>query len=498
MFLVKDKMSAAKKRKVYSKEVMQQALDAVHSGTSLNAASRAFNVPRSSLHSKVANKYSKSTTGPPTIFSQEEENALANWILQMSKRGCPITKEHLINSVAIVIKKSGKETPFVDGRPGRHWYEGFLKRHSQIKKRLCENVTLSRALVSENIIRKWFAYVKDFLVIEDLLNIDGSRIFNTDETSVLLNPKAGSVLAKKGSKNVYNIVNNNEKENLTVLVTTNAVGQLAPSLILMKYKRVPATLYSSLPNNFFIGASDNGWMTAELFYEYIANRFYPWIVKTKIKLPVILYLDGHVSHLSEPLSKFCHENKIHLIALPPNATHIMQPLDVSFFAAFKSMYKKHLNLYRVEKEILSVKKEDFGMLVDKVFKDMNMTEISLNGFRVCGLYPFDANGVDYSKIFIRAQSSNGDSTEILQNEANVPDALSITLKGIEEYIEESTLKVFKETTSTEWTGPSEDKNLFYLWRNINNAYAYSINSSASSMNSGASISEVCVSFIISY
>ena len=470
---------------------MKQALDAVNSETPLNAVSRVFNVPRSSLHSKVVKKYSKSTTGPSTIFSEEEESALANWILQMSRRGCSITKDHLINSVAIVIKISGKQTPFLDGRPGRHWYEGFLKRHSQIRKRLCENVTLSTALVSENIIRTWFGDIKVLLEKEDILNIDGSRIFNTDETAVFFNPKAGSVLAKEGSKNVYNIVNNNEKENLTVLVTANAVGQLAPSLILMKYKRVPANLCSSLPNNFFIGASDSGWMSADLFYEYIANRFYPWIVKTNIKLPVILYLDGHVSHLSETLSKFCHENKIHLIALPPNATHIMEPLDVSFFAAFKSMYKKHLNLYRVVKEILSVRKEDFGMLVNKVFKDMNMTEISLNGFRVWGLYPFHANAVDYTKIFIRAQPSNEESTENLKNQINVPDKLSITLKCIEDYIEESTLEAFKETTSGEWTGPSDDKNLFYLWRNINNAYTYS-------ENSGASTSEVCVSFIISY
>ena len=101
-------MRAVKKRKVYDEEVMQRALNAVNSGVPINTASREFNVPRSSLHSNVTQKYTKNRTGPSTIFSKEEEHALENWVLQMSKRGCPITKEHLINSVAILVKKSGK------------------------------------------------------------------------------------------------------------------------------------------------------------------------------------------------------------------------------------------------------------------------------------------------------------------------------------------------------------------------------------------------------
>ena len=79
--------------------------------------------------------------------------------------------------------------------------------------------------MSENSVRKWFTDIKSFLEKDEIVNIHGSRIFNTDETAVLLNPKGGNVLSKKGSKNVYNIVNNNEKENLTVLVTGNAAGQ---------------------------------------------------------------------------------------------------------------------------------------------------------------------------------------------------------------------------------------------------------------------------------
>lgn len=56
-------------------------------------------------------------------------------------------------------------------------------------------------------------------------------VFNADETTFYLNPKGGKVLAEKGSKSVYLAGANDEKENVTVLVTANAAGQIAPSMI---------------------------------------------------------------------------------------------------------------------------------------------------------------------------------------------------------------------------------------------------------------------------
>jgi len=85
------------------------------------------------------------------------------WILRMCSRECPITKEHLINSIAIILKKSKKLHPFTDKRPGRHWYEGFLRRHPQLKTRMSESITFLRALVSEQNIRQWFKDIASFL-----------------------------------------------------------------------------------------------------------------------------------------------------------------------------------------------------------------------------------------------------------------------------------------------------------------------------------------------
>lgn len=64
-------------------------------------------------------------------------------------------------------------------------------------------------------------------------------------------------------------------------------------------------------------------MTAEAFYEFMADIFHPWLIKENITLPVIMFVDGHKSHLSMQLSQFCEKNGIVLVALFPNATHLL-------------------------------------------------------------------------------------------------------------------------------------------------------------------------------
>lgn len=143
----------------------------------------------------------------------------------------------------------------------------------------------------------WFDQIGNYLKEAQLTDITPDRIFNSDET-ISLNPVTEKVLAKKDAKNVTQVTGNNEKENVTVLVTGNAAGQLAPTFILFKGKGLPDNVAEYAPEEFSFGCSENGWMQSNTFYEYIANIFNPWLEEKKIKKPVIMYLDGHVSHLT--------------------------------------------------------------------------------------------------------------------------------------------------------------------------------------------------------
>lgn len=66
-------------------------------------------------------------------------------------------------------------------------------------------------------------------------------------------------------------------------------------MIVFPYQRLPRDIVESIPPDYFIGRSDSGWMIAPTFYEYVANCFYPWLIKNSIQFPVLLLVDGHTS-----------------------------------------------------------------------------------------------------------------------------------------------------------------------------------------------------------
>lgn len=157
------------------------------------------------------------------------------------------------------------------------------------------------------------------------------RVFNADETVFFLCPKGRTVLAKKGEEAVFTVSGNDEKECITVLMTGNAAGDLAPPMVVYSYEWIPAAPGQTFPDEWAISKSESGWMTCDTFYEFITNVFHPWLIKSNIPLPVVLFIDGHSSHLSLHLSNFCSNNGIEVVALYPNSTHLLQPRLFWFF-----------------------------------------------------------------------------------------------------------------------------------------------------------------------
>ena len=71
---------------------------------------------------------------------------------------------------------------------------------------------------------------------------------------------------------------------------------------------------------------------SQAVFEWLSTQFVKCIQPSR---PVLLLLDGDSSHYNLEAIKFAAENKIILFCLPPHATHVAQPLDVSFFGPLK-------------------------------------------------------------------------------------------------------------------------------------------------------------------
>lgn len=109
---------------------MLNAVDAVNKGENLGLVAKRFRVPRVTLRNKVTGKSPLiCSMGPETYLTKDEENILEKWIVDMYCRRAPITKHELLDRVQRMITEKQKETPFHDNRPGKKWYNLFLKRH---------------------------------------------------------------------------------------------------------------------------------------------------------------------------------------------------------------------------------------------------------------------------------------------------------------------------------------------------------------------------------
>ncbi|KAJ8956456.1 hypothetical protein NQ318_010770 [Aromia moschata] len=351
----------------YTEDQLQRALFEIREkNMSINKASKEFNVPKTSI------------------------------IDRMKGRSRP--NRHTVEKIA---KDLGKSHLFTDGKPGQKWYINFMKRHPEISKREAEGVNRARAVITEEYLRAWFRDLHEYLETNNIADVmsDPSRVFNGDESGFSLCPKSGKVLAPKGWKNLYTIKLGQEKDNITVLVTFSANGKIAPPLVAFPYIRPPRALVENMPDHWVLGKSDSGWMTGTVFFEYIANDFNKWLDENDIRRPVILFLDGHRSHMTLPLSEFCQNNGIILYALPPNSTHIIQPADVSVFKPLKTEWKKTIRKWQKLPENINscVTKMNFCKVFQSTLDNCDMGSHIVNGFRKCGLYPLCADNLDYTK-----------------------------------------------------------------------------------------------------
>ena len=145
------------------------------------------------------------------------------------------------------------------------------------------------------------------------------------------------------------------------------------------------------PNNTVHSCTKSGWFDSPTFETWFFKEFVP--STQGLEGPTALIGVNLGSHFSPSVLKYCNIHNIHFICLPPNSTHLCQPLDVAVVRPAKTEWKDILDPWRRESQCTdNLPKTIFPSLLGKLVKHLKSTNL-VSGFCASGLWPSDRNQV---------------------------------------------------------------------------------------------------------
>lgn len=180
------------KRPAVDVDALRRAVEeVVDNGKSMYTAANMFNVSKTTLMRHIAKHKAsnhsdfvyESRINHRQIFSPEEEDLLAKYVIQASKLHYGLPRAELKKLAFNFAEKNNKTIPknwFEQGAAGRNWLTLFLQRHQTIALRKPEATSLSRATsFNEANVKTFFRNYKDCL---SRYRFTPELIFNIDET----------------------------------------------------------------------------------------------------------------------------------------------------------------------------------------------------------------------------------------------------------------------------------------------------------------------------
>lgn len=384
----------------WSEENMQLAMKAFKvDGMPLSTAAKTFSVPRNTLRRRVVSNTNIPKFGQHTTFTKEIELQLVDHLLKLDSIGYGLTYKELRSLAYRYAFSNGIKHNFNNELQvaGKDWIRGFLSRHKNLSLRVAEGLSHARAkgMTKEKIA----VFYNNLSTLMDELSLwdKPSHIYNCDETGLQLIYKPRKVITMRGKRDVVSQTNCEKGETVSVMACVSATGQYVPPFVVMKGQRYNDNFELGMPSGTKIVLSESGYMKWEQFSQFLDH-----FIAVKPSGPVILILDGHGSHCSDPptLEKAV-ANNVHLLCLPPHSTHRLQPLDVALFAPLKTFYNDGCRRHLRRNPGKGINKVAFGSIFAEAWNRAATVGNAVHGFNACGIHPFNPDRLP-DHVFIPA------------------------------------------------------------------------------------------------
>jgi hypothetical protein len=354
---------------------------------SVRAIAKVYGVSRSSLGSRLNGITARRDTMPNSRkLTDLEESTIIQYVLDLDSRSFPPRLCGVRDMANRLL--ADRYAPSV----GVNWASNFVKRHKELKTRFTRRYDYQRALCEDpNVISGWFQLVQNAVA---KYGIQDEDFYNFDETGFMMGMISTTMVVTSSERHGRpTLVQPGNREWVSVIQGANSQGWAIPPFIIVAGLHHLTNWYedSTLPSDWVISTTHNGWTTNEKGVEWI-QHFEKHTKPRSCGAYRLLIVDGHESHHSTEFELFCKEHKIITLCMPAHSSHILQPLDVGCFGPLKKAYGREIEGL-IKARITHITKSDFLSAFFAAFQ-ATMTEKNIQGgFRGAGLVPFNPESV---------------------------------------------------------------------------------------------------------
>jgi hypothetical protein len=213
----------------------------------------------------------------------------------------------------------------------------------------------------------------------DMWNMDESGFGIGEELAI-------KVLVHLDSTQKHKVVGGKQEWATTIECISAAGEALAPLIIFKGQDMNTRWLNEQSPQGWHFATSKNGWTSNNLGLAGLMNIFEPLTREKAAGRQRLLVADGHGSHIQGDFIAYCMENKIDLLIMPAHCSHILQPLDVGVFTAFKLYHAVETHaISRLSSQ--RILRAEWIELLSRAREKAMSKENILSGWRGTGLWP---------------------------------------------------------------------------------------------------------------
>ena len=364
----------------YTEENLANAIrDVRGKGLSHQAAAERNGVPKATLSRKLKGLQPKNPGRPP-VLPQDVLDSIGDALATCADWGYGLDLLEVRSFVKSYADKNKLKIPrFKDNLSGDEWARKFMK-DQKLTRRIATNVKEARAKVSQEILEKYSANLKK--VVD---GVPPSNIINYDETNLTDDPGSKTIVCRRGVKRCDRVINH-AKSSTSIMFSGTASGHMLPVYVVFKAQNLYKTWIEGGERQWRYNRTISGWFDQQVFEDWFDHIIIPYAKAQEGKKVIIG--DNLSSHLSPKVLELCTRFNISFVFLPPNATHICQPLDVAYFKPLKTAWRKQLELYKIcHPGAATLPKHHFPSQLKNVLMSVKAENIK-SGFKKCGIYPF--------------------------------------------------------------------------------------------------------------